>query len=174
MALFYYIDGYNVLHHSTALRPLLRADFETARDALIEKVARFVVSSGHRVRIVFDGRGRRAESVVTVPKVSGLEVIYSPGHQTADALIERQVYNSPERRQLVVVSADRSLRDLCTGLGAMVMSPDNFLITAREAAGHTRNSLHHPQHAHRPLRVEDRLSEETLRYLRHLQGKLEK
>jgi predicted RNA-binding protein with PIN domain len=175
MPLLYYIDGYNVLHHSTQLRPLLKVDFETARDALVEKVARFCVNANQSARVVFDGRGRRAEHAPHIPKVPGLEVLYSPGHQTADALIERQVYNAPERRHIVVVSGDRSLRDLCTGMGAMVMSPDNFLIAAREAAGHTQTSLTSgPPHAHRPLRIEDRLDEETMRYLRHLKSKLDK
>jgi predicted RNA-binding protein with PIN domain len=105
--------------------------------------------------------------------VPGLEVVYSPGHLTADALIEREVYNAETRRHLVVVSGDRSLRDLCRGLGALVMNPDNFLVTVRESVGQARQSLQQSHQAHRPLRIEDRLSDETLRYLRNLKDKLE-
>ena len=174
MPLVYYIDGYNLLHYSSRLRPLLKISFETGRDALVEKVARFCATTGQNVRVIFDGRGRRAEPAPTMPKVPGLEVTYSPGHLTADAFIERQVYISKTRRHLVVVSGDRGLCDLCRGLGALVMSPDNFLVTVREAVGHAREGLQQSHHAHRPLRVEDRLNEDALRYLRNLKTKLEK
>jgi predicted RNA-binding protein with PIN domain len=172
MPLHYYIDGYNVLHQSSLLRPLLRNDFETARDALVEKVARFCMATESRASIIFDGRGRRAESVPVIPNIEGLEVTYSPGHLTADAVIERLIYNAEARRHLVVVSGDRSLRDLCRGLGALVMSPDNFLVAVRESAGHTRDALKNVHQTHRPLRVEDRLNEDSLHLLKNLKRKL--
>lgn len=174
MPLTYYIDGYNVLHHSTVLRPLLKHDFETAREALVEKVGRYCIATESRALVVFDGRGRKAESVPTVPNIAGLEVTYSPGHITADALIERKIYSAENRRHLVVVTADRSLRDLCRGMGSLVMSPDNFFVAVRESVGTTRDALKHSHQTHRPLRVEDRLNDESLRFLKHLKNKLDK
>lgn len=173
MSLLYIVDGYNVIHKMPQIKPMLRDNFEGARDAFIDKVARFCGVSGSRVQIVFDGRGRRAESVVTTPRIAGLDVIYSSARQSADAFIERGVYMSPEKRHIVVVSGDSGIRDLCRNLGALVMSPDNFLATMREAAGSTRESIEHHNRAHRPLRVEDRLSDEALRGLRNLKHKLE-
>ncbi len=50
----YYIDGYNVIHHSSMLRPLADQDFEAAREAFIEKVGRFCVATGNEAKIIFD------------------------------------------------------------------------------------------------------------------------
>ncbi len=174
MPLTYYIDGYNVIHQSRSIRPLLKADFETARDALVERVARFCSVTGERAQIVFDGRGRRAEPALPFHRAPGLEVVYSPGHQTADALIERSVYNTVDRRHLVVVSGDSGIRNLCRGLGALVMSPASFLATVRETVGNSRASLERDHRANPRLRVEDRLSAENLRQLRRLKDRLER
>lgn len=172
MADTYYIDGYNVIHHSSLLRPLLRHSFENARDALIDKAARFAVATGLQVKVVFDGRGRKAESAAPVVTAPGLEVIYSPGHLTADALIERIVYNSPERRSVIVVSADRGIRTLCHTFNALVMDPDNFLASVREKDSLTQSIIQNMQRPDNHGRIEERLDEETLEKLRRLRDDL--
>ena len=43
--------------------------------------------------------------------------------------LDRQDYSS----EIIVVSGDRGIRDLCQTLGALIMGPDNFLATVREA-----------------------------------------
>ena len=170
----YYIDGYNVIHHSTLLRPLAQQDFEAARDALIEKVARFCVATGNHAKIVFDGRGRAAAPLTPLPGAPDLEVLYSPGHQSADALIERVVYAATNRRAIIVVSADRGIRDLCRNLNALVMEPDNFLASVREADGNTRSTLEFLERGDTLRRVENRLDERDLDQLRKLKEKLDR
>jgi predicted RNA-binding protein with PIN domain len=172
MPLLYFIDGYNVIHRSKSIRPLLKTDFEVARDTFVEKVARFCAATGERATIVFDGRGRRAEPVPVPYKAPGLDLVYSAGHQTADAYIERSVYQSEDRRHIVVVSGDVGIRDLCGHLGALTMSPDNFLATVREATASTRSALEQSRLVHKSLRVEDRLSERNLRHLHDLKRRL--
>ena len=168
----YYIDGYNVIHHSTVLRPLLKHSFENARDALIEKAARFAIATGLQVKVVFDGRGRKMESAAPVLTVPGLEVLYSPGHLTADALIERIVYNSPDRRSIIVVSADRGIRTLCHTLNALVMDPDNFLASVREKDALTRSIIQNLQKPDNHGRIEERLDGDTIDKLRRLRDEL--
>jgi len=168
----YYIDGYNVIYHSTSLRPLLKHSFESARDALIDQAARFAVATGLQVKVVFDGRGRRTESAPPVISAPGLEVLYSPGHLTADALIERIVYNSPDRRSVIVVSADRGIRSLCHSLNALVMDPDNFLAGVREKDALTRSIVQNLEKPDGRGRIEERLDEQTLQRLRELRNKL--
>jgi predicted RNA-binding protein with PIN domain len=172
MADTYYIDGYNVIHHSAALRPLLKHSFENARDALIDRAARFAIATGLQVKVVFDGRGRKAESATPVLTAPGLEVMYSPGHLTADAMIERIVYNSPDRRSVVVVSADRGIRTLCHTLNALVMDPDNFLASVEEKDALTRSIVQNMQKPDGASRVEERLDGDTIEKLRNLRDKL--
>jgi len=173
MPSIYYIDGYNVIHHSSLLRPLAEQDFEAAREALIEKVGRFCAVTGCQAKVVFDGRGRRTEPITPTQNFPGLEVLYSPGHQSADTIIERIVYLSSDRRSVIVVSADRGIRDLCRGLSALVMAPDNFLATIREADADTRTALERTRRPDSLLRVEQRLDDSTLARLVEIRRKLE-
>ena len=170
----YYIDGYNVIHHSSLLQPLAVQDFEAARDALIEKVGRFCAATGSVAKIVFDGRGRQIQPLSPSLQYPGLEVLYSPGHQSADTVIERIVYASPNRRNVIVVSADRGIRDLCRGLNALVMEPDNFINTVRESDAETRTTVEKTQKHDTLLRVEERLDDTTLARLTEIRRKLDR
>ena len=108
------------------------------------------------------------------PGAPDLEVLYSPGHQSADALIERVVYAATNRRAIIVVSADRGIRDLCRNLNALVMEPDNFLASVREADGNTRSTLEFLERGDTLRRVENRLDERDLDQLRKLKEKLDR
>ncbi len=168
----YYIDGYNVIHHSAILKPLADEDLEAARDALIEKVARFCTNTGSQTTVVFDGRGDSVEPAAPFGGASTLEVLYSAGGQSADALIEQLVYAAEDRRSIIVVTADRGIRDLCMALGALVMAPDKFLATAREAQDHVARNLERLRRANAPGPVQDRLDESARKRLRKLRGEL--
>jgi len=174
MATSYYIDGYNVIHFSKQLGPLSTASFENAREALIDQVARFCVMTGHKATIIFDGRGRKIEEGKAAYKVNNLEILYSPGHKTADSIIERIVYSAPDRYSIIVVSGDEGIRTFCRGLGALVMEPDNFLASIREADADTRATLKNLKQPDSQRRVEERLNEDALERLRKLKEKLEK
>ncbi|MDQ1255813.1 MAG: uncharacterized protein QG656_407 [Candidatus Hydrogenedentes bacterium] len=168
----YLIDGYNVIHHSAILKPLLDTHFEAARDALVDKVAQFCSVSGHRARIVFDGRGQKGASGMDLPGAPGLDVFFSADGQSADAVIERLVYASSSRRDTIVVTSDRGIRGLCMGLGAFTMEPDNFLVDAREVQSRLFEHLDRSRREDPPQRVQDRLDDATLEHLRQLRGEL--
>jgi len=173
MAPIYFVDGYNVIHHSARLRPLAIENFERARDTLVEQAGRFCVATSHTVKIIFDGRGRRAELAPPLKGIKGLEVLYSPGHQSADALIERTVYQTSNRRNVIVVSGDLGIRDLCRGLGALVMDPDTFLDTIGESESETRAAMDRLQRTDTLNRIENRLGEANVALLEQLKRKLE-
>lgn len=171
MALHYLIDGYNAVHHCPELRALTRDDFEAARDALVEKAAQFCTVAPDKVTIVFDGRSRQAEPHRPHEGYLRLSVVYSPAHQTADAFIERQVFAAPNRRDVVVVTGDRGIRDHSYGLGALVMSPANFFQTLSETLGNARHARAAKQTPARDT-IEDRLDEAALRNLEELKARL--
>jgi len=171
----YYIDGYNVIHHSSQLRPLAMENFEAAREALVEKVSHFCVATGSEAKIIFDGRGRKQDVMAPRRAVPHVEILYSPGHLTADTLIERIVYKTAERRSLIVVSADRGIRNLCGNLNALVMQPDSFLASVNDAGSQTRVVLQQMQKpSNSQCRVEERLNTKGLDLLLELKKKLEK
>lgn len=175
MSEHYYIDGYNVLHMSTALRPLVEQDFEAAREALIDKVALFCTATRNRATVVFDGRGKHhGESVAHGRGVPGLEVVYTPGRLTADAYIERLAYQAKLRREITVVSSDAGIRALCRGLGALVMDADNFLKTVRGLRAEMDGALKRRTAPDAIARIEDGLDPDSLARLRTLRKSLEK
>jgi len=142
MANTFYIDGYNVIYRSKLLRPIAEQDFERAREELIDRVAEMCTSLNRHAVIVFDGRGKHLpERVAHHRHVPGLEVLFAPSNTTADAVIERFVYKAANRIDLVVVSGDRGLRDLCRNMGALVIDADNFLQTSSEIEREVRGAI---------------------------------
>lgn len=166
------IDGYNVIHHSALLKPLAMRDFETARDELVTKVSRYCSITGDRARIVFDGRGRRLKSRITDDLATNLTVSFSPHHLSADSVIERAVYQSPNRREITVVTADRGIRTLCLGLGSPTMMPEIFLDTVREALGGLSSQLVRNTESQSRSFLEDRLDPASIEGLRALRDRL--
>jgi predicted RNA-binding protein with PIN domain len=172
MASHYFIDGYNVLHKSRSLRPLVHADLESAREALLERVGQFCIATGTHVILVFDGRGRfRAEVAPHHLRVPNMELQFAPEHLTADAVIERLIYQRQHRLDCVVVSNDRGLRDICRGMGALTMEADNFLATIRE----NRRDISDKITANRTRTddcLEDFVDGNTIAFLKDLREKL--
>lgn len=173
MSLRYYVDGYNVIYHCTRLRASLDRSLEAARDELIERVARFCSISGHDVRIVFDGRGKLAPPYLPVNGIPHLFVEYSTNRLSADSVIERYAYSEGKRSEIIVVSGDRGIRDLCRGMGAMVMTPDNFLATVDEAISREQRQLQSMRQTVQRMAIEDRLSGDSLSQLEALKKDLE-
>jgi predicted RNA-binding protein with PIN domain len=170
----YYIDGYNVLHKSSLLRGIARRDIEAAREQLIDKIVPFCIATGYQVYLVFDGRGahlpQRAEHYRSV---NNLEVIYAPGHLSADAVIERAIYQEKNRLDVVAVTNDRGVRDLCSGMGALTMEAGSFLQIVRESHGNIRSTLERTRKDGPSTSViEDRLDGATRERLARLREQL--
>ncbi len=173
----YLVDGYNVVHKSSLLRPVALRDFETAREMFIEKVVNFCLVSRQRVTVVFDGRDAfsRVHEGRNTRGVQGLEVVYSPDGLSADAVIERMVYAAPKRLECVVVSNDGGLRQLCRGLGALTMEPDHFIRTVRAQQGVLREGIERQSRAAaQPALLEDRLDGASFDRLKALRDNLDK
>lgn len=172
MSEIHLVDGYNVIHQSQKLLHLIRQDMETAREAFIDKVAHFCVQTGKHVVVVFDGRGPQiVQKVAHNRSVPSLEVLYSPGHLTADAVIERMVYQSPRKMDVVVVTSDRGVRDLCRGMGALVMDAPNFLSSLDETRTAIRETVTNTRKP-APSHLEERLDSASLERLAALRKKL--
>ena len=145
MSQTYYIDAYNVIHHSEDLEALLHDHFEVARDKLVEQVLRWSAASGEKAKIIFDGQGERTEASANHPDSGNVEILFSSKHKTADMIIERAVYQARNKGSIIVVSADRGITDLCMGKGALVMHPKYFWTSIREADSETRRSVQKTQ-----------------------------
>lgn len=124
------IDGYNFLHASAGTdhdwTPLA---LEEARNAIVAFLAGAIHPKQEKVTIVFDGSGRMEES----PRghnVKGIEVVFSEAGVTADEVICKTVDAAPNPRAVLVVSADRAIRQHALSRAAKVLAPSTFLASS--------------------------------------------
>jgi len=170
----YLIDGYNLIHQVPQFRGRLDTGFEAARESLIAFVGQF--SSAVRVPcvLVFDGMGTTAQHQPREAHMPFLELVYASQKHSADTVIERMVYKSERRRECIVVSGDRGIRDLCFAMGSLVMAPVNFLALVHEAQQSVRAEINRKSPNSSIRRIEDRLDAAQRAHLEALKKALEK
>ena len=111
------IDGYNLLYESG----FDESDITSAREHLIDEVAAYQGFRGERMIVVFDGY-RQKGNIGTSYKTGGLEVVYTKTGQTADAYIEKLVYDLSGRYTVTVATSDALVQNAAFANGAMRMS----------------------------------------------------
>lgn len=171
MTTTYFIDGYNVLHKLREAGPPPAEDLEQARDDLVDLVATFCSATGDVATIFFDGTGRAPESVAH--RAAQPAIVYSAKKISADALIEKAVYEAKHRERIVVVTADRGIRDLCTGMGALAMTPENFFSLAEDARTRLSRTIRARRSNASPS-LEDQLDDAEKEHMRRLRERLSK
>ena len=167
----YLIDGYNLMHSCRRLLATADHSFETARNELVDRVVRYCADTRDHAVIVFDGRGSHAD-IAQAEHYPNVEIVYSPKHLNADTVIERRIYEATGRTNYVVVTGDRGIRDLCRGMGALSMTPDNFLTSMRTNSDQDRQVRQHSADQGKRNAVADRLSSDSLKALQALKDKL--
>ncbi len=111
--MIYIFDGYNVLY-SKFKKQLDKFGFESTRNQLIN----FINSRVQNCIIVFDGKEE-------YPNPHIKNVVFTR-NEKADDYIKRFVKNYKDKKQIVVITDDRSIRDYVKHCGANVMSVDEF------------------------------------------------
>lgn len=136
------IDGFSLLHRDATCAAVLNAGrIWEARRRLVQRVAAVAGALAGRVTVVFDGRGSGGpEEDAPDP---GIEVLYSPAHQTADTVIERLVWNAANPASVCVVTSDRLEREAVAGARAMSLSCGDFLKMLSETETNLRRKAGH-------------------------------
>ncbi len=120
------IDGYNVIHAWPDLVALLERDSGAARERLADIVRIIHDFEGWRTTLVFDGQGETIEIERPTEEMS-FSLVYAPAGTSADAIIERMVYRSPDPGRVTVVSGDNMVRETITVLGGRSLGPGELL-----------------------------------------------
>lgn len=113
------VDGYNVLRSSGRTAPLKGNNLQAERERFIEGLGCYRGQRRDKITVVFDGFRAGMDSP-TVKKRGGVEVIYSRRGQTADEIIKQMVEQTPNPRDIMVVSSDREISSFVKSLGASV------------------------------------------------------
>jgi predicted RNA-binding protein with PIN domain len=127
------IDGYNLLHKVEKLARLLGTDIQAARHRLVRMVEATALRMAHQTTIVFDGREAGSDPALTSEQI---EVFFSPGHLSADTIIERLVCKAPNPGQTLVVTSDHAEHDTVSSAGAQTMSSEDFMARCQTEGKH--------------------------------------
>ena len=127
------VDGHSVIFAWPELCRLHARRSSLAREALIKQLRDYQDWTGVRVVVVFDGKGKKVEATSDPGDV---QIFYSRGGQSADAIIERLASKYAKRHKLVVATSDSMEAETVHACGAEPISPEalrTVLSSARRA-----------------------------------------
>lgn len=117
------VDGHSVIFAWPELRKLHARRSSLAREALLKQLRDYQDWTGVRVVAVFDGKGKKVEATSDPDEV---QVFYSRGGQSADAIIERLASKYAKRFELMVATSDLMEAETVHACGAESISPDGL------------------------------------------------
>jgi predicted RNA-binding protein with PIN domain len=115
------VDGHSIIFAWPELQRLHARRSELAREALIKQLRDYQDWTGVRVVVVFDGKGKRIDATSHRGEV---QIFYSRGGQTADAIIERLASKYAKRFELMVATSDSVEGETVEACGAEWISPE--------------------------------------------------
>lgn len=114
------VDGYNCVFSWECLESL-RDDLTSAREKVIDYIFSYQAYVKHPIVIVFDGY-KRKENTGSSYKQGGVEVIYTRTDVTADAYIEKLIYDNRNKYTYTVVTSDALIQNAALANKAKRMS----------------------------------------------------
>jgi predicted RNA-binding protein with PIN domain len=117
------VDGHSIIFAWPELQRLHARRSELAREALIKQLRDYQDWTGVRVVLVFDGKGKRIDATSHRGEV---QIFYSRGGQTADAIIERLASKYAKRFELMVATSDSMEGETVEACGAEWISPEGL------------------------------------------------
>ncbi|MDD5504512.1 MAG: NYN domain-containing protein [Candidatus Omnitrophica bacterium] len=130
------IDGYNLVNKIPDLIRAGRKSIDHARDMLLSMAESYCDYHHAECVIVYDGNhaGRSMEGKNPV-------VMFSSSGETADTVIESIIYKLGDKQKATVVTDDRQIKNLVTGMGAFTMSVACFNDEAKNCADAIRRRI---------------------------------
>jgi predicted RNA-binding protein with PIN domain len=127
-------------------------DFEMARVKLIEDLAMLKATNDYEIMLVFDAAMTKSTNR-SHKKILGVDVMFTKAGETADAMIERIVYNSDFEGDIIVATSDYTQQKVIFRQGVFRRSSRELVA---ELAGQEKEIKEQPKKAGR-FRLEDRL-----------------
>ena len=97
---------------------------EKARDTLLDAMSNYRKVKDHDITVVFDGY-KNGMATQQVSFRDNVKVIFTRLGERADDVIKKTV--SQERREWIVVTADRDIADHAWAAGSVALAPDRFM-----------------------------------------------
>ena len=120
------IDGYNVIYAWDNLRELADFSLEKARETLMDLLSNYVAYTKNEVVLVFDAY-RVREGVGSDFVHDNYRVVYTMEDQTADAYIEKMMFELGPDYDVRVVTGDRLVQFSAVHAGILRVTAAEFL-----------------------------------------------
>jgi predicted RNA-binding protein with PIN domain len=130
------IDGYNLINQLPALVKAGRKSIDFARDQLLAMVEAYCDYNNAEGIIVYDGN-QKDRSIEGHNPV----IVFSKAGESADTVIESLIYKLDDKKKARVVTDDRQIANMITGMGAFSMSTGMFDVEARQAVDAIRREI---------------------------------
>ncbi|MBW1960108.1 MAG: NYN domain-containing protein [Deltaproteobacteria bacterium] len=114
MAIHIIIDGYNLIHQCH----MIAQDVEAARETLLDALAAYKRTKGHRITVIFDGAGAPVTTQQR-DRRKGIDITFSRD-ELADTVIKRMA--AREGQKALVVSSDTDIVRYAASKGAATIS----------------------------------------------------
>ena len=121
------IDGNNLLY---AARDAEALGPEVSRSMLCDRLGAWAQRRREAVHVVFDGPKPTPELAAQIGHPD-IQVSYSGGGVTADAVLKELIANDSAARRLIVVSTDREIRRAAKSRRARSIRSDEFWVWVR-------------------------------------------
>ncbi len=135
MAEEWLVDGCNLLHAYPAGRSPKNTN---SRAELLAALADFASQRDRPMLVVLDGKGEAAE--LDIHHTALFRVVYSQ-KVSADACIERVLFERRSQARFTVVTDDRAISNIARGSGALVVGTAPFLEMMKESKKNSSKSV---------------------------------
>lgn len=161
----YVIDGYNVLHQFLGHKAV--DDLEEQRKRLIDQIASFMGRTSDRAIIVFDSHAQMLQKQESA--TGNVDVYFGSFSQSADSIVEREVFALSAGESVIAVSSDYQLQKTIFRPNVLRRSSRQFVADLQENTKSIAIRENCTTMAHR---IEERIDPETVDKLKALRDEL--
>ena len=166
---YLFIDGYNIINQWKTLKNYTES-IENSRNKLIEDLIEYKAYKGINVVVVFDAhlvKGSNEKKEI----ISGVEVVYTKEHETADSYIEKQLDKIGREEIVQVATSDNYIQQIVIARGGTRISAEEMFLEFNK----TKQEIRRKTDTNRQdsTKISNVLDTETLEKLENLRRLME-
>ncbi len=165
---YLFIDGYNIINQWQYYRDVSH-NIENSRNKLIELLVEYQAYKGLKVVLVFDAhlvKGSQEKKEMS----SGVEVVYTKEHETADSYIEKQLDKIGRYEIVQVATSDRAIQQIVLARGGTRLTARELILELENTKKDIRTKTDKPQQ--KGTNINQILDTETLNKLEKIRRKV--
>ena len=166
---YLFIDGYNIINQWKTLKNYTES-IENSRNKLIEDLIEYKAYKGINVIVVFDAhlvKGSNEKKEI----ISGVEVIYTKEHETADSYIEKQLDKIGREEIVQVATSDNYIQQIVLARGGTRISAEEMFLEFNKTKQEIRRKTDTIRH--NSTKISNVLDSTTLEKLENLRRLME-